>query len=703
MMRSLFSGVSGLKTHQTRMDVIGNNIANVNTTAFKSKNVNFSDMLYQTTQAASGPNADAGTGGINARQIGLGVKTAAINTTITQEGANQSTGNPFDLKLTGEAFFVVSDGKNTYYTRDGAFNVDEAGNLCMASTGYIVQGWGVDPATGAVRQGSVGNLNLMSRSAYDPAATTAATISGIIDKTDAALETEKGRIMNLQVLDKLGYEYNLQFGILPQTVVKSGTRDIYNTETAYDIPTNLYKVDTSKLEYSYTVGTETRYLSATDAPDLLKALDETIWKAVGGTTGLAGTPTFTSITPPATTAGYALGAKNTATVTINNAFLTANNLTLLPGSELQDKTITVTFSGDTGYVKSTTPPTYPLGANVNISKISDDAVKLFYTSAAAANGVQAFTVVPSRSNVTTIKQSYTDDDGNAVTDYIFREVNATTGAKADLKYNNGAAANATTGVTTGGADIPSSWYSEIMKIMRLGDQNPKIQDSYYTKENKDTTSVDPGRYTVTLLGMSSYGNEVDISNLKAGGTTSWDLAYNADNGKFSYIGTDGNKDFTLALSSIDGKFSNVKIDWSDTTSVFNEGKSTVTGLKDDGFTVGKLKGVSIAQDGIITANYTNGMAATIGQICVGTFANAMGLQNAGDNLYSETPNSGDCRTVDIKASGTGYMTTGMLEMSNVDLSNEFTSMITTQRGFQANSRIITTSDTLLEELINLKR
>ena len=124
---------------------------------------------------------------------------------------------------------------------------------------------------------------------------------------------------------------------------------------------------------------------------------------------------------------------------------------------------------------------------------------------------------------------------------------------------------------------------------------------------------------------------------------------------------------------------------------------------DDGRKVGKMTGVSIANDGMITANYSNGMTATLGQICVGTFSNAMGLQNEGDNLYSETANSGQCSTVDIKASGTGYMTTGVLEMSNVDLSQEFTNMITTQRGFQANSRIISTSDTLLEELVNLKR
>ena len=105
----------------------------------------------------------------------------------------------------------------------------------------------------------------------------------------------------------------------------------------------------------------------------------------------------------------------------------------------------------------------------------------------------------------------------------------------------------------------------------------------------------------------------------------------------------------------------------------------------------------------MTALYSNGMSRKLGQICVATFPNAMGLENSGDNLYQVTAGSGDASIVDIKASGTGVMTSGVLEMSNVDLSQQFTDMITTQRGFQANSRIITTSDSLLEELVNLKR
>ena len=143
-MRSLYAGVAGLKTHQTKMDVIGNNIANVNTVGFKSTSVTFSELMYQTTSNASGANALTGTGGINAKQIGLGVTMGATNVNITTAGATQTTGNPFDLKIKGDSFFIVSDGTNRFFTKAGAFYVDGSGNLAMTSTGYNVMGWQVD-------------------------------------------------------------------------------------------------------------------------------------------------------------------------------------------------------------------------------------------------------------------------------------------------------------------------------------------------------------------------------------------------------------------------------------------------------------------------------------------------------------------------------------------------------------------------------
>ena len=109
MMRSLYSGVAGLRSHQTRMDVIGNNIANVNTVGYKSQSVTFSDVLYQTTQNASGPNETTGAGGTNAKQIGLGSTISSISTNITETGGYQTTNKPFDLMINGDSFFVVNN------------------------------------------------------------------------------------------------------------------------------------------------------------------------------------------------------------------------------------------------------------------------------------------------------------------------------------------------------------------------------------------------------------------------------------------------------------------------------------------------------------------------------------------------------------------------------------------------------------------
>ena len=215
MMRSLFSGVAGLRTHQTRMDVIGNNIANVNTTAYKSQSMVFSDLLYQTTQAASGANAATGRGGINARQIGLGAKTGAISTAITTQGSAQSTNNPFDIMITGESFFVVSNGKENFFTRDGSFTIDGAGNLVMSSTGYTVMGWQVDEETGEILEDTVSALRVMKSEnlVYPPESTSQAYVSGIVDKLDPALQSKEGKIMTLSFYDALGYMYTGKFSI----------------------------------------------------------------------------------------------------------------------------------------------------------------------------------------------------------------------------------------------------------------------------------------------------------------------------------------------------------------------------------------------------------------------------------------------------------------------------------------------------------
>jgi len=216
MMRSLFSGVAGLKTHQTRMDVIGNNIANVNTTAYKSQSMTFGDLMYQTTQSASGASATTGVGGTNARQIGLGAKTMSIKTAITTQGAAQATNDPFDIMITGDAFFIVSNGLENFFTRDGSFYVDGVGNLAMTNNGYNVMGWQVDPNDpSAIKRDTVSALRIMSEEnmTYPSEATTEVRVSGILDKNDTNVNSADGKTLNVEIFDNKGYKYTVKLSV----------------------------------------------------------------------------------------------------------------------------------------------------------------------------------------------------------------------------------------------------------------------------------------------------------------------------------------------------------------------------------------------------------------------------------------------------------------------------------------------------------
>ena len=174
MMRSLFSGVSGLKNHQTRMDVIGNNISNVNTTGFKSSRATFSDMFSQTLTGASAPQGNLG--GSNAKQIGLGSSVSSIDLLFTNGSVN-STGVNTDLALSSENSLFILDtgsGSNKVYTRNGDFQFDADGNYVQAGNGYFVQGWMAN--NGVIDTGAeVKNITIPSGKSMPPAASTQAT------------------------------------------------------------------------------------------------------------------------------------------------------------------------------------------------------------------------------------------------------------------------------------------------------------------------------------------------------------------------------------------------------------------------------------------------------------------------------------------------------------------------------------------------
>ena len=550
MMRSMYSGVSGLKTHQTKMDVIGNNIANVNTVGFKSSSVTFSEIMYQNLSGASGPNALTGTGGVNAKQIGLGVTTGSTSVNITGAGASQTTGRAFDIKLndtnSATSFFIVSNGSGTQFTRAGSFFVDGAGNLCMTSTGYNVMGWQVDPTTGDIRKDTVSALHVMSEKNMTsaPEATTNGRCEGVLDKNSTDVTSEAGQAMNLSFYDALGYSYVAKFAI------KETNRD-----------TGEYTVELTDI------------LDSTNK----SILDQTKYDSVTGT-------------------------------------------------------YDPDYLGDIfGAVKSQTKT---------------------YTPRAGWTTVDA-------------------------TNNIF-EYNAT-------YYRYDAAAG------------------NLVEVADNGGGNYVQVPGGTTKTLAEAFGVSPYATGITMT------NGVVTANVSGANYT---LKFNTDDGVFDYIGATGQDNVFLNLKdTLGGNFENIDIDFTGTKWFDNGGSSTIGMDKGDvdgktgtGKKLGDMIGVFVDTNGKIYGSYDNGNTILLGQIAVAQFANAMGLEKVGDNCYTTTLNSGefDGIGVDITAGG-GTMSTGMLEMSNVDLSSEFTEMITTQRGFQANSRIITVSDTLLEELINLKR
>ena len=568
MMRSLYSGVAGLKTHQTRMDVIGNNIANVNTTAYKSSSMTFSELMSQTTQKASGANATTGVGGTNAKQIGLGVKAGAINTAITTQGSAQSTGNPFDIMITGDNFFVVNNGSENFFTRDGSFYVDGAGNLAMTSTGYNVMGWGVDETTGNIKQDTVTALRIMSSAnmTYPPEATTKANISGILDQNDKDVTSANGKTVNLNFFDARGYSYTAKF-----TFKQSGgdKTNEYSMELNKILDSTGAEIDISKLKFGNRSQQkmETKVTLNTDA----YKWDGKVLKTKDGTTEVA----------------------NLADI------FKADGSLITPADDAaaqkQQKALDA-IAKAYGYEGST-----------------DEFLNLYITSTANK------------------------------------------------------------------------------------DKQLTIQDLLGNMMAGKTTDVLP-----------ADGSAITMEGRYFEGTT---VVFNKDTGKLESVGgSTTNLNVNAAFSALGGNFSDVTIDLSECTNYDNKGTSTIGATSGDldglgtGRRLGDMIGVSIQKDGMIYASYDNGMTKLLGQIATAAFANASGLEKEGDNLYSATLNSGefDGIGVDITAGG-GYMSTGQLEMSNVDLSSEFTEMITTQRGFQANSRIITVSDTLLEELTNLKR
>ncbi len=236
MIRSLWSGVAGLKTHQLKMDVIGNNVANVNTTSYKSQQTTFGDLLYQTARRANGGNEVRG--GTNARQIGLGAKTSAIMTNVGKQGSIQQTDNALDVSIAGDSFFVVQNAQGQQnYTRDGSFSIDANGYLVTRSDGYYVKGiteeGGAATALGSLQVLPLDENGDLINLAGE--ATTYARITGNISRTDNMLSSENGRSVEVEFYGTDGNTYSVKFrftdaGDDDPTTYQARVASVYDSE-----------------------------------------------------------------------------------------------------------------------------------------------------------------------------------------------------------------------------------------------------------------------------------------------------------------------------------------------------------------------------------------------------------------------------------------------------------------------------------------
>ncbi len=638
MMRSLFSGVSGLKNHQTRMDVIGNNIANVNTTGFKSGRVTFADTLNQTVSAATASTDNLG--GTNPKQVGLGVGLASIDTLFT-DGSVQATGKNTDLCLSGNALFVIKEGNQTYYTRDGAFEFDGDGNYVLPGGGFKVQGW----------NGTDGVLD------------TSAAVSDInvqVGKSMAASETVTATYAN-----------NLNAAALTIESLDGGTTDTLLTASA----TSNITLTIGGNNYTVTAGTLTANETYTVSEDY--AADATTMKVIDSS-----------------------GNEKTLTITGTTAAVTANTaVDAFTGGTSTAKTITTASASH--------PVTINDGTNdytVTSGTFSND--KTYTFSAAVANGDTTITLVDSSGATQTVSlqtAATTTTTANTAATYDATTGTTTTPATASkdspvtLTMSDGSKVTQTSGTYAVGYSLPITTTLTIYDT--LG--NEHSLPVYFTKTTIDSNSGNS--WTVSLnTDLTDKTSELYESD---GSTTTVTMTSTTidftTSGKYdtSTGRNTGGRTTTLTLNNGARGTQTVTIDFSSLTQF--AGNNTINGTT-DGYAAGTLESISIDTTGTIYGTYTNGVRQAEAQVAVAQFTNASGLTKTGSSLYQASSNSGTPNVKTTTDLGV-KITPSALELSNVDIANEFSDMIITQRGFQSNSKIITVGDEMIETVINMKR
>ncbi len=482
MMRSLFSGVSGLKSHQTGMDVIGNNIANVNTTGFKSSRTTFADMFSQTLTAASSSNGTVG--GTNPKQIGLGSVVASIDLLFT-DGSTQSTGKNTDMALQGNGLFVVKQGNQTYYTRNGDFQFDEAGNF-VNSAGLYVQGWTATDGTlpESTTEANMGKLQLVAGSTMNPTATTQTVYTNNLNSAAATIQS-------MNVLDGNGNTVKVTSTDSSQWAVgETHTSNIENVDVSF---AGNITIDSAKGQYTmgnnYAVSNVKVMLSNGD----------------------------TLTVPTTSTARYTIGSVPASAVSTLVTAAAGNNVTYKDGATVtaSNSAYTVTLNnGDTVAVGST-GRTYTKGSSLatdTIDEIKGTTVTLHSGDVLTNNSGSTYKAALSNGDTLTISASSTVDYKTGAISPTVKAITGTqvtlsdgsviTSSKANIRsYTIGQAVTPTISSFSG---LPTSSISSI-----TANDNPTVSEISGTVTSDDGTDTfdtkTSGAYLKANTGLTTSG------------------------------------------------------------------------------------------------------------------------------------------------------------------------------------------------------
>ena len=645
MMASLFSGVSGLKNHQVKMNVIGNNIANINTIGFKTSRVNFQEALVQTFKGAGRPSAI--TGGTNPIQLGLGMQVASIDNLFLQGGL-ETTGQITDMALQGSGFFVLGDDNdNRFYTRAGAFGFDANAAL-------------VDPATGLFVMGKMADTN-----GQIPSLAITGKITLPFGQQDPPKETSAISLSN---------NLNASATTPGATLVSSGTTLVDNVSgtAANGVGgTHTVTIAGAQAQQSSFTGTVGGLTNSTT----LSSLGVTIYDDFTLTIDGVNTESIVGLSAVSTVGD------------LINAIDGINGVSAeLIGGNVVITRIKAGAQGDYNFVSS---------ASVNNGIDTNIVNAVFGTAdglALASAGGAASTYV--------VTDSFIPDygTGSAAGPFITNlnlVFNETTGLAESFSGLGGGGITANTSndqIAAGTLVVETPSSSHSMSIAVFDEQGEKhimslefFKSAVSNRWEWEASML--GNETVTSGGSGYviFNSDGSLNTFEHNGSAQ-ELTIDPQNGA-------GQINIDLNAGSIGGF---------DGLTGFS-GSHTASIVAQDGFGLGILEKIAIDDTGNISGIFSNGVTRVLAQIVLADFSNQAGLRKAGRSMYQASANSGEGIEGIAGSTISGKISSGALESSTVDIAQEFTNMITAQRGFQANARIITTSDQILDELVNIKR